>query len=147
MLLAGLHLVPSSKFVPLPPAFDFMEQQLLWRCVADLMLSARRLWYAAPQMQLVGTHDTAAAAAEQPAASMLERLGRRLGLRASHDEGAPSAVGDSTDRASTCAFCGASPPHTPQIAPCGHGCCYFCVASARMASTWARCPRCAVRLT
>ena len=46
-----------------------------------------------------------------------------------------------------CVFCGATRPHTPVVAPCGHHACYFCQARAKMASPRARCPRCTKRLT
>ena len=58
--------------------------------------------------------------------------------------GAPTAAA----AALACVFCGAEPPHTsqPVSASCSHRACYYCVATARLASTRARCPSCGVRL-
>lgn len=112
------------------------------------MLSCRELWQAAPQL----TQHAAASAPASPASSSIAvtwatTLGRRLGLlSAAADEEQESEQDGTAWEEGACVFCNASPPHTVQVAPCGHSCCYFCIASARMASSRARCPHCSERL-
>jgi hypothetical protein len=112
------------------------------------MLAGRELWYAAPSLAappLAGS-DAQQHLPQPPShGAWLSRLGRRLGLLSAPDaEGSLEA--STTHEDGVCVFCGVASPHTPVMAPCGHVSCYFCIARARMASTRARCPRCAVRL-
>lgn len=154
MLCAGVGLAQALPAVPRPPSFDFMEQQLVWRCVADLMLAGRGLWRAAPQTVEVAGTSAAARRPPQRRGELVMRLAQRLRLVAyDADESDASSMG-AADRSETtatltttaCVFCGASPPHTAQVAPCGHAACYYCIASTRLASSRARCPQCNARL-
>ena len=116
--------------------------QLIWRTMADLLLAGRQLSHAAPQAPTLTPNGTTAVSSSTTV-GWPTRIGRWLGvLRAAEDPD----MGPSEWEEGVCVFCGASPPHTVQTAPCGHVCCYFCVARARMSSRRARCPRCAVRL-
>ena len=152
MLLTGITLMHGLPSLPRPPAFDFMEQHLIWRCVADVMLAGRRLWRAGPQAlpppsaMSPEQQQQQAAAEARPTELFVRRLGRRLGLlpQTAEDEqvvGAPTAAA----AALACVFCGAEPPHTsqPVSASCSHRACYYCVATARLASTRARAARAA----
>ena len=150
MMVAGVSLAQVSASGP--PALAFMEQQLIWRTVADLMLAGRRLWRAGPQLptppQAPSSTVQAAVASPRPL-ERLTRLGQRLGLLTTPpgDVAAPINSTEQTDIGPpSCVFCGASPPHTEHLAPCGHRCCYYCIASARLASSSARCPKCAAAL-
>ena len=147
MLLVGMHLVPSVPGAALPPAFDFMEQQLIWKSVADLMLAGREAVHAGPrsithrpprsdQGDLPGTRWV-------DPASWAWRAGCWIGLLTPADDGDGGAAEASWDD-DRCVFCDASPPHTPRTAQCGHHACYFCLTTAQMAS--AHCPRCGGRL-
>lgn len=152
MLLAGLRLMPTLQAAARPPAFDFMEQQLIWRCVADVMLAGRRLWHAGPASTpatLVGNAGAGPASVTTAAHRHLARLGRHLRLlppAAADHEGPPAAAEDLNSEA--CVFCGAASAHTARELACGHRGCYYCVTTARMASAWARCPvhNCGARL-
>ena len=112
------------------------------------MLSCRELWQAAPQLtQYAATSASASSFSFTTAVIWATTLGRRLGvLSAAAEEEQESEQGGKAWEEGACVFCNASPPHTVQVAPCGHSCCYFCVASARMASSRARCPHCSERL-
>ena len=181
MALAGIQLMHTLPQPPRRPIFDFMEQQLVWRAIADLMIAFRALVHAsglADAHAAVTLVDTTAQPTPTPAAAMspisstpaagaaeggsgaraavltamattrhaVHTLGHRVGLLPSPtpDIGTGSAdVAEEGDEAKkSCVFCGACPPHTPRTAPCGHACCYFCVARARMMSDRAACPRC-----
>ena len=159
MFIAGMSLAHALPMVPRPPAFDFMEQQLVWRCIADLMLAARNLWQAAPRLPSPANAPDESAATAQPAREMLARFAQRIGLLPSTgtqagivtagpdgDQEGDQEGDEEGDQEDACAFCGAAPAHTPLAAPCGHVCCYYCLATARVASTRARCPRCRTRL-
>jgi hypothetical protein len=127
MLLAGIGLARALPAAPRPPAFDFMEQQLVWRSVADLLLAGRRVWHSAAA--------TSATSAAPPLRWPL--LWQRLGLLPADADAAAEAGG--VDPAA-CVFCAAAAPHTPRELPCGHHACYYCLTTARMASSRARCP-------
>ena len=174
MLLVGMELVRSVPSARAPPAFDFMEMQLVWQCLADVMLSARELWQAAPRAVHTparrttpsGEDDEAEAMVDDDASAstspwpLLSRFGHwlradaepALTLRNDADEahGKPHADGaevdDGLNHQAICVFCGADPPNTPQVAPCGHASCYFCLATARMESRRTTCPQCGVLL-
>lgn len=159
MMLAGMHLVYALPRAPLRPAFDFMEQQLLWQTVADLMLAARGVVAAGPTPPTVGGRWLPSTVVEPTAdQGMFARLRRRfwqqLAAPADADKSATQRTGEPTDASTSdaeledgCIFCDSSPPYTPRMAPCGHRACYFCIASARLvAGRLARCPQCAALL-
>ncbi|KAL1507618.1 hypothetical protein AB1Y20_007237 [Prymnesium parvum] len=133
MVLSGMKLQYTDVSKPRRPAFEFMEQQLAWSALADILLVVRRLWHLSPR------------ALPRPAASATENdwwggwgpLLTDWGLiaRSSTEE---YTVG--------CALCGADPVHSSQLSACGHEFCYYCIATTCMASTSATCPRCRARL-
>ena len=154
MALVGLQLACALPQSPRRPIFDFMEQQLVWRTLADLALAVRAVAHSSGRALLPPSVSRQRGARESSlaggATELAVRLGRSVGLLSPPPPSAPAdqAAADEDDEkaeaadgpARGCVFCGESPPHTPQLTPCGHACCYFCVATARMAR--ARCPRC-----
>lgn len=131
MALLRLRLAYTKPGAPRYAEFDLMNQQLAWQAISDTISAARTML--APV-----THPSATvAAASVSPPGFFGWLFRHLRARS-----AARAL-----PAHACGFCAASPMHTPQMAPCGHVFCYYCLASACVASGRPRCPRCSARLT
>ena len=135
MALLRLRLAYTRPGAPRYAEFDLMNQQLAWQAISDTLSAARTML--APVSSVTHPSATAAAAAAAPPPGYFGWLLRHLRVRA-----AARAL-----PAHACGFCGAAPMHTPQLAPCGHVFCYYCLASACVASGRPRCPRCSARLT
>ena len=134
MALLGMRLVYTSPASRPRPAFEFMEQQLVWRTLADTAVAFRALMHAGAR-PLPPPPGARAAARRAPGAweSFRSWVGFGAQPSAADADGGSLAPG-------ACVMCGADPPHTPQLAACGHRLCYFCFASARLHGGRARCP-------
>ena len=157
MALLGMRLVYTAPEARPGPVFELMEQQLVWRTLADTAVAMRALLHSGPRALPPPPSVREPAAREAPvegrASSYLGRLRAWLrpddvvpGTAADASAGDEGAAAAAPPGAGACVLCGADPPHTPQPTACGHSCCYFCFASARLANSRVRCPRCAKRL-
>ena len=142
MALLGMQLhYVSERASVRQPAFDFMEQLLVFRTIADAAVAARGLAHAAPRTVPTSRVEPAH---ERP--WLLNALRRQLGWELLSEGGGDADAHALVSDTDGCVFCAADPPHTPQKAPCSHSCCYFCIASALMTDSRAVCPRCGQRL-
>ena len=165
MLLVGMELVARYR-APRTARVRLHGDAIGMAVSCDVMLSARELWQAAPRaVHTPARRTTPSGEDDEPRRWWTTMRARRahLGhikvghwlradaepawtLRNDADEahGKPHADGaevdDSLNHQAICVFCGADPPNTPQVAPCGHASCYFCLATARMESRRPTCP-------
>lgn len=140
----GAGLEASDPAAPRSLSFDYLNRQLVWRELSELMLAVlplldRRLlarWcrravsgaLALPSSVMVAASASAAAAAGR---------GGDSGASAASSSSAPEADGGKTEEEEeppapplACGTCGAAPPCTPFAAlPCRHPHCYYCIAS------------------
>lgn len=134
MALLGLQLVSTTYPAPRHADFDFMNQELAWRVVEDLVASFRPLSLSsAAQAQ----QDGGATAAAGP--SMLRAFVDLVCLRRPQLTALVAPVDD------LCALCNAQPIHTPTVAACGHRFCYFCLGAASLVDDSranSTCPHC-----
>ena len=136
MALVGMRLVHTRPAVSRRPAFELAHQQLWLRVLAQFSVSARELYHSGGYVVPAPALQQRAQPTSDSLSQRVAAVGRGLGLLSPKlDDDAPSEETDG------CVFCGACPAHTPSPAPCGHMCCYFCLAVARMASSRRRCPR------
>ena len=165
-LLLGAGLEPSDPSAPRSLSFDYLNRQLVWHELSELMLAVlplfdRRLlarWRTAlsgmmipgrvvllPSSSSASSSDVAseaAATAGEPAA------GNTGGEAGDDDSSSSSGSGSSASSSATsCAACGASPPSTPFAAlPCRHAHCYYCLAASCGADPAYECSRCGERV-
>lgn len=152
MALLGIRLVYTVPEYRPAPVFQFMEQQLIWRTVADTAVAVRSLLHSGPRALPPPPsmrEDTEEAGAQEAArpdpVPYFGGLRRWVRSVAGVDSAAAQSGGGGVPLVDVagCVLCGADPPHTRRPAACGHEACYFCLASARLADADARCPRCA----
>ena len=144
--LLGAGLEPSDPAAPRSLSFDYLNRQLVWRELSELMLAVlplldRRL-LARARRAVSGALGAAATAL--PSASMVGAASAAASSAASSSSSAPDAEGNAGDGEKreeekpppspppplACGTCGAAPPCTPFAAlPCRHLHCYYCLAS------------------
>lgn len=148
MALLGLQLVHTRPQQPRRPNFELLEQQLVWRTVAEFAVAVRGFYHSGGRVVTAAGMRPAVPAAGDRLMAGVAAVGRRLGLVAAEPASSVPASDDAVASLGVggCVFCDACPAHTPTPAPCGHMCCYFCLSVARMTSARAVCPRCQVRL-
>ena len=128
--ILGTGLEPSDPAAPRSLSFDYLNRQLVWRELSELVLAvlplldrrllarARRAISGALALPASVVSAAAAAASSTPEA-------------AAEGSAAEDEAGGGEEKSSlTCGTCGASPPCTAFAAlPCRHAHCYYCLAS------------------
>jgi peroxin-2 len=141
--LIGAVAVPADPAAPRALSFDYLNRQLVWHGLAELMLfllplveparlgRAVRAWLPRP---LVGS-GAAAPSSSSPSSS----------LAAGASPAAQARPGGAARP--TCGWCGRTDPPLPFAAlPCTHVHCYWCLARATAGDAAAACPTCGVRV-
>ena len=131
----GAGLEPSDPAAPRSLSFDYLNRQLVWHELSELMLAVlplfdRRLLARARRAipGIFAALSSGVAAASSPSASA-------PGAEGNGGEGAETKEGEKQEEAkspppATCGTCGAAPPSTPFAAlPCRHAHCYYCLAA------------------
>ena len=142
MALIGMQLALTMPARPRRPIFELMEQQLVWRTLAEFSVAARGLYHSGGRL-VHAPRDVHQNSTHEGGWFTIFHTARRW-LGGSEAEAAfktHTAIPEGG-----CVFCGACPPHTPVRTPCGHLGCYFCLSVARMASAHSKCPSCKLAL-
>ena len=148
----GAGLEPSDPAAPRTLSFDYLNRQLVWRELSELVLAVlplldRRLLARARRALSgvlalpSGALASAASASAAAAASGRDGGGQASPSSAAGEHATPGAAegraegegrgrGEPFPAVAACGTCGAAPPCTPFAAlPCRHAHCYYCLAS------------------
>jgi peroxin-2 len=133
--LVGARLVAARPDAPRAVSYEYLNRQLVWAELSELLLSLLPLVDAAAVQRALR-----AALPRPPAVGEARAVAGGAAADAAADASAAPPLG--------CGFCGAREVLLPYAAePCGHAFCYYCLRAAALDDPGGlACPRCAARV-